>query len=109
MEAHKLAEARSLAYHQVIATRIRDDAGLLRMARERVAEWCRTAPVPHYAGQWREVLSMTTDQICSFLVEDSETAIELRQSSPFAGALAPQERWRLWREARAAAERSHDA
>jgi hypothetical protein len=26
--------------------------------------------------------------------------IELRQSTPFAGALRPQERWRIWRETR---------
>jgi hypothetical protein len=36
----------------------------------------------------------------AFLVERSELADELRQSSPFAGALRPQERWRIWRETR---------
>jgi hypothetical protein len=30
-------------------------------------------------------------------VDRSELAIELRQSSPFAGALNPQERWEIWR------------
>ena len=32
--------------------------------------------------------------------ERSELATELRQSSPFAGALRPQERWKIWRETR---------
>jgi hypothetical protein len=36
----------------------------------------------------------------SFLVERSELADELRQSSPFAGALEPRERWRIWRATR---------
>jgi hypothetical protein len=38
--------------------------------------------------------------VAAFLVERGELADELRQSSPFAGALKPQERWRIWRETR---------
>lgn len=34
-----------------------------------------------------------------------EEARELRQSSPFAGALSPRERWRIWREVRARLDR----
>ena len=48
------------------------------------------------------VLLDVTDaaSIAAFLVERSELATELRQSSPFAGALRPQERWKIWRETR---------
>jgi hypothetical protein len=46
------------------------------------------------------VLADDPVSIAAFLVERSELAEELRQSSPFAGALTPQERWKIWRETR---------
>ena len=39
-----------------------------------------------------------TPEIGAFLTDDGEHATELRQSTPFAGALDPRERWRIWRE-----------
>jgi hypothetical protein len=34
------------------------------------------------------------------LVDDDEEARSLRQATPFAGALKPRERWRIWDEER---------
>lgn len=101
MDAHRLAEERSVAYHGVIAERLEDDPEILEEARRRVAGWLGASEgPPFYARKWEEVLSGDTSSIASFLVERSELADELRQSSPFAGALPPQERWRIWRETR---------
>lgn len=98
MEPHRLAEERSVAYHRVIAERLRDQPAILDRARRRVQDWLASGPAA--ATRWAAVLAGDTTSIAAFLVERSEQADELRQSSPFAGALDPRERWRIWRATR---------
>lgn len=101
MDLHRLAEERSVAYHRVIAGRLRDQPEILEKARRRVQEWLASgASARFYARRWAEILAGDTASIAAFLVERSELADELRQSSPFAGALNPRERWQIWRETR---------
>ena len=101
MDPHRLAEERSRAYHLLIAERLRDDPAMLESARRRVQSWMAgSSPPPFYAQKWAEILAGDLSSIAAFLAERSELADELRQSSPFAGALKPRERWRLWRETR---------
>lgn len=98
MDLHRLAEKRSIAYHRLIAERIRRDPTVLEGARARVRSWMSTSgAVPFYARKWHDILSRHVDAIAAFLIEDSELARELRQSTPFAGALSPAERWEIWR------------
>jgi hypothetical protein len=98
---HRLAEARSLAYHREIARRLQTDPGILERARARVDAWMReggrSAP---YARRWSEVLGCSLAAISDVLSSESEEAVALRQSTPFAGELDPRERWRLWRDVR---------
>lgn len=98
MNGHDLATARSRAYHQAIAERLASDQQVLAAARGRVAGWTAAEFVPFYAQQWAEVLARDPMDVAAFLRETSKLADELRQSSPFAGALDPRERWRIWRE-----------
>ncbi|HYO14404.1 MAG TPA: hypothetical protein VE685_14505 [Thermoanaerobaculia bacterium] len=84
MDLHRLAEERSVAYHRAIAEKLRHQPEVLEKARRRVQEW----------------MASDVSTIAAFLVERSELADELRQSTPFAGALDPRERWRIWRETR---------
>lgn len=101
MDAHRLGEERSLSYHQAIAERLERQPEVLALARRRVEKWLRAeGEPPFYARKWAEVLDQEIPRIAAFLVERSELATELRQSSPFAGALRPHERCRLWRETR---------
>lgn len=102
MDPHRLAEERSVAYHRAIAARLDLERDVLEAARRRVEGWLAASagPAPFYARKWAEVLAGEPGAVASFLVERSELADELRQSSPFAGALSPQERWRIWRETR---------
>jgi malate synthase len=101
MDLHRLAEERSVAYHRAIAERLRDRPEVLENARRRVQGWLDRDGEPRfYARKWAEVLADDPASIAAFLVERSEIADELRQSSPFAGALKPQERWKIWRETR---------
>jgi hypothetical protein len=101
MDAHRLSEERSLAYHAIIAERLQKDPGILDKARARVREWGkRSGDVPPYVRMWAKVLAREARSVAAFVTERSEIAGELRQSSPFAGVLGPRERWRIWRETR---------
>jgi hypothetical protein len=100
MEPHRLAEERSIAYHEAVAARLRDRPALLEKARERVRGWCAREPVPYYARAWDEVLSGPLAGIAAFLVDRGERARELRQSTPFAGMVDPRQRWSIWRDVR---------
>jgi hypothetical protein len=101
MDPHRLAEERSVAYHRAIAERLRDQPAILDAARRRVEGWLASGTTaPAAAAKWAAILSGDLPAIEAFLVERSERADELRQSSPFAGALRPRERWTIWRETR---------
>jgi len=101
MDPHRLSEERSIAYHRVIAERFRSQPEILDKARQRVQAWlAASAEPPFYARKWEEILAGDVASIAAFLVDRGELALELRQSTPFAGALQPQERWRIWRETR---------
>ena len=101
MDAHRLAELRSIALHRAIADRLRHDPSLLEDARARLARW-RDAGALHveYAAEWQHALDLPLDDLCALLVADTERARDLRQCTPFAGAVDPRERWRIWREVR---------
>ena len=97
MEPHRRAEQRSLLYHRATAQRLADQPHLLERARQRVAAWCAAGPsAPAEAEAWAEVLAGDALAVAALLCEDSERGRALRQSSPFAGALSPIERWDLW-------------
>jgi hypothetical protein len=102
MDLHRLGEERSVAYHSAIAERLRDHPEILDNARQRVQEWLASGERGHhfYVQKWAEILKGDVAAIAAILVERSELATELRHSSPFAGALRPQERWKIWRETR---------
>lgn len=100
IDSHRLAEERSIAYHRAIAARIARQPALLERARERVRAWLEESPPPRYALGWAEVLRRDRDSIRVFLTDPGERARELRQSSPFAGALSAAERWEIWRRIR---------
>ena len=105
MSSHRLAEERSLALHRAIAERVRRDPSVLERARARVQGWLDNGEVSRYwAEEWDSVLSRSTEDICSWLVDESEHARSMRQVTPFAGAIDARTRWRIWREVRAAME-----
>jgi hypothetical protein len=88
---HRGAELLGLAYHRAVARRL-DDA-LVQRAQERLARWRAEGRIhPAYASAWDELLSQSLAHIRGKLGEDSRSMRELRQSSPFAGALSEPER-----------------
>lgn len=100
LDGHRTAERRSLAYHTEIAARIAADPSLLVGARERVRGWKNSQVAERYVAQWAELLERDHAEVIRAIVEDSPAMIALRQVSPFAGALDPRARWKIWREVR---------
>jgi hypothetical protein len=102
VDPHRLAEERSLALHRVVAERLRSDPRVLRRARDKVQCWQASGQSPHYARAWLRLLAGPLEPLCELLVADTEEARALRQATPFAGAVSPQERWCIWAQTREA-------
>ena len=98
---HQLAEERSLALHREVARRLQDRPELLDAARERVRSWLESGGVSRYwAEAWNEALGGTLDEVIARITDPSQHARDLRQTSPFAGALDPRVRWEILRRLR---------
>jgi hypothetical protein len=92
--AHRRAELRALAYHRAVARRL--TPSLVADARKRLARWrSRDAIHPRYAADWQRLLSQPPRTIARVIVADSQRGRDLRQNSPFAGALSEPERRRV--------------
>jgi hypothetical protein len=90
-----------LAYHQRVAEKLLTDPSVLEGARAKVRAWLGgelTGVAVSYASEWSRLLEGPVDELVAILTSGSQRATDLRQASPFAGALEPRERWRLWRE-----------
>ncbi|MGI9081817.1 MAG: hypothetical protein ACR2FZ_05995 [Thermoleophilaceae bacterium] len=91
---HRTAERRGLAYHRAVADRL--DMRLIDQARERLDRWRRANTIhPSYASRWEELLSLPPAEVARLITSDSADACDMRQSSPFAGALHEDERRRI--------------
>lgn len=98
VDAHELAEARSIAMHAAIAEKIARDPAIVERARSRLAQWARDGAIhPVYAARWRELLEQPLDALALRLVADDDAMRALRQSTPFVGVLDPRERWAIRR------------
>jgi len=92
--SHRAPELHALAYHRLIADRL--DEQLVEQARRRLASWRSSDRIaPQWADEWEQVLEQPLPAIARAISADTPRARELRQTSPFAGALNEQERRRL--------------
>jgi hypothetical protein len=96
---HGRASARGLAYHRVIARRLRKS--MVAEARHVLFRWRTQGQIaPAYADRWDELLARPLEEIRRAIVADGSTADDLRQNSPFAGMLSEPERRRILSEVR---------
>ncbi len=95
---NRIIEARSLAMHCMIAQKIAADPALIDLARRNLASWrSRYGDSPPRAlDEWQEILKRSWPEVAAIMMDPGESAIRLRQSSPFAGALTPAERKRIY-------------
>jgi hypothetical protein len=89
----------SLELSRAIASRLADHPEWIEMARANLDRWEQSNT--HAPGlvrcyqEWRDLLGLPLETIRGLLVEESDNARRLRQSSPFAGSLAPREVWEI--------------
>lgn len=80
------------------------DPCLVIHAKVTLARWLEQDRIaPEYAARWSLLLDGPADRLRELIGSETEDAKDLRQSSPFAGALGARERWILWKAAKAAA------
>ena len=89
--------------HAVVARKIERDPKLLQIALSNVDRWSeqRNDARPAWLDEWRDLLNQPWANIAALITEPSENGARLRQSSPFAGILTNQERWRIYEAFRA--------
>jgi hypothetical protein len=101
VDQHRLAEERSLAYHELVGARLITDNSVVLRARTRVEQWSKDGSVhERWVAAWRRLLTLAPAELQRALVERSDEANALRQVTPFAGVIDPRTRWRLWRDVR---------
>jgi hypothetical protein len=101
--SHRLLEARSLAMHSVIARKIEHNPTLLAIAHRNIERWSarwKDSP-PAWLKEWQEALKQPWQHVAALITEPSEDGARVRQSSPFAGILTNEERWRIYEAFRA--------
>lgn len=100
MMTHHALEARSLALHRLIAQKIQHDPELMNRAAENIARWKTLVSQNSqpYILAWEALLGQGLVACLRVATEDSAHANAMRQSSPFAGVLSPQERWQFLRD-----------
>jgi hypothetical protein len=96
--SHRLLEIRSLAMHALIAAKIERDRAPILIAQRNLDRWQARGKeaAPRWLAEWRAILRRPWREVAAFITEMSEDAARLRQSSPFAGALTPLERRRIY-------------
>ena len=90
---HDRLDERSLALHRLVARKVLAEPVLLDRARANLRRWRDNHGASSPAlTEWERILNGHAGQVADFLVERSERAARLRQSSPFAGILTEDER-----------------
>lgn len=100
--SHRTAELRSLELHRRIAAAIEADPAVVDRATERVDSWLADGgPVPaRWAERWRALLAGPRSELLAMLTTDTQACTDLRQVTPFAGAIPPRERQQIIRDIR---------
>lgn len=93
-DAHRAPELRSLAYHRVLAPRLRRP--MVEEAQRKLGRWLEEGKIdPRYARSWEEVFALPMSEIRKAITADDEQGRDLRQNSPLAGLLSEPERRKL--------------
>lgn len=93
-DPHRTPELRSLAYHRVIAPRLRRP--MVDAAQRKLRRWQEDGRIdPRHAEAWEEVFAMPMAEIRKAITADDERGRDLRQNSPLAGLLGEPERRKI--------------
>jgi hypothetical protein len=89
---HDAVDRRSLAFHRLIATKIEAEPDLVNVASRNIDRWRHQGRTERYLKEWEGVLRGGADEVVRVLRSTGQRATRLRQSSPFVGILAKEER-----------------
>lgn len=95
MRTHQQIDARSLALHQLIATRLRSEPALFEHCKRTLARWQTSvsASSQPYLQRWEQLFEEGLDASLNMATDNSQLATALRQCSPFVRVLTNTERW----------------
>lgn len=90
--------------HVLLGSKVAEDPDRLRaLARENLARMRETPKAPiaqRWLDRWSEIICLQPHEMVDVMLEDSEQGRDLRQVSPFAGALTPEDRTIAMKKAR---------
>ena len=90
---HQWVDDRSLALAEAVAAKLRREPALFSVALTNLQRWRQhIQPWPMSLQEWDNILAQGPTIALAALTENSDRGRRLRQSSPFAGVLTPQER-----------------
>lgn len=103
---HQLIEQRSLELHRFVAIRILEKPELFELVKDNILKWEKrvTPQEIYYLTIWKDATTAGIREALKLACEDSREASDLRQSSPFAAVLQPEERLKFlteWRQSNA--------
>jgi hypothetical protein len=92
---HETLDQIKLAQHKLIAKKLQENPErILALARRNLQRYIkgRSATTTSLWREWRTLLDQNSvDRIIAVMTAKTQKATELRQASPFAGALSPEE------------------
>lgn len=101
---HEYQDKVSLEIARRIAAGLPDLPEWIELAHTNLDNWsARNHDAPRLLRsyeEWRLLLALPLPELCELLTADTDEGQRLRQSSPFAGALAPQVVWDIKRRVR---------
>ncbi len=93
-DPHRTSELRSLAYHRVLAPRLRRP--MIDEAQRKLRRWQEDGRLdPRYAQLWEAVFAMPMAEIRKAITADDQRGRDLRQNSPLGGLLSEPERRKI--------------
>jgi hypothetical protein len=93
-DPHRTPELRSLAYHRVLAPRLRRP--MIDEAQRKLRRWQEDGGIdPRHAQTWEAVFALPMAEIRKAITADDERGRDLRQNSPLAGLLSEPERRKI--------------
>lgn len=109
---HLRAEEWSIHLHSLVAEKLRKDPEkVIWKARRNLARMRQLhgEAVQPYVSRWEELLNVPVEDLIATMLSPSQEARDLRQCTPFAGVLAPRERWAAFRAFSGEWRRKHAA
>jgi exoribonuclease II len=101
--SHQLHDDVGLALARHIAEGLKLHPEWITLAKNNLERWSEqnrdAATLLACYQEWRKILELPIETICTTLLDPTDHGQRLRQNSPFAGALPPAQVWRIKRQA----------